>query len=44
MRSNMYMEGSDQYRYHMRKFGHPSQFGWKDVVHYGKLRSLTQKA
>jgi alpha-L-fucosidase len=29
---NMYMEGSDQYRYHMRKFGHPSQFGWKDVV------------
>ncbi len=29
---NMYMEGSDQYRYHLRKYGHPSKFGYKDVV------------
>ena len=28
----MYVEGSDQYRYHIRKYGHPSRFGWKDVV------------
>ncbi len=29
---HMYVEGSDQYRYHIRKFGHPSQFGYKDVI------------
>ena len=29
---HMYREGSDQYRYHLRTYGHPSQFGYKDVV------------
>ena len=29
---NMYREGSDQYRYHLRTYGHPSRFGYKDVV------------
>ncbi|TCC26914.1 alpha-L-fucosidase [Kribbella speibonae] len=29
---NMYREGSDQYRYHLRTYGHPSEVGWKDVV------------
>lgn len=29
---NMYVEGSHQYRYHLRTFGHPSEFGYKDVV------------
>ncbi len=29
---NMYLEGSDQYRYHVRKYGHPSQVGYKDIV------------
>jgi alpha-L-fucosidase len=29
---HMYVEGSDQYRYHLRRFGHPSEFGYKDVV------------
>ena len=28
---NMYIEGSDQYRYHTRHYGHPSQFGYKDI-------------
>lgn len=28
---NMYIEGSDQYRYHVRKYGHPSKFGYKDI-------------
>jgi alpha-L-fucosidase len=32
----MYIEGSDQYRYHLRKFGHPSQVGWKDMVQMWK--------
>lgn len=29
---HMYREGSDQYRYHVRTYGHPSRFGYKDVV------------
>jgi alpha-L-fucosidase len=28
---NMYMEGSDQYKYHMEHFGHPSRFGYKEL-------------
>ena len=28
----MYREGSDQYLYHLRTYGHPSRFGYKDVV------------
>ena len=33
---NMYIEGSDQYRYHLRHYGHPSQFGYKDLVQLWK--------
>jgi alpha-L-fucosidase len=29
---HMYVEGSDQYRYHIRKYGHPSRFGYKDII------------
>ena len=29
---NMYKEGSDAYRYHVQKYGHPSKFGFKDVI------------
>lgn len=29
---NMYREGSDQYLYHLRTYGHPSRFGYKDIV------------
>jgi alpha-L-fucosidase len=29
---NMYREGSDQYCYHLRTYGHPSRFGYKDVA------------
>jgi alpha-L-fucosidase len=28
----MYIEGHDQYRYHWRKYGHPSQVGYKDII------------
>lgn len=28
---SMYIEGSDQYRYHVRHYGHPSKFGYKDL-------------
>lgn len=29
---NMYIEGHRQYKYHCRKYGHPSKFGFKDVI------------
>ena len=29
---NMYMEGSDQYKHHLAHYGHPSKFGYKDIV------------
>jgi alpha-L-fucosidase len=29
---NMYMEGSRQYQYHLKTYGHPSKFGFKDVI------------
>lgn len=32
----MYQEGSRQYRIHLEKYGHPSQFGFKDVIHEWK--------
>lgn len=28
---NMYIEGSQQYLYHLRHYGHPSKFGYKDI-------------
>jgi alpha-L-fucosidase len=33
---HMYRQGSDQYRYHLRTYGHPSEFGYKDVVRQWK--------
>lgn len=32
----MYIEGSDQYKYHLQQYGHPSKFGFKDVIHQWK--------
>jgi hypothetical protein len=29
----MYQEGSRQYRYHTNHFGHPSEYGYKDIAH-----------
>jgi alpha-L-fucosidase len=28
---NMYIEGSEQYKYHLEHYGHPSRFGYKDL-------------
>ena len=28
---NMYVEGTPQYLYHLRHYGHPSEFGYKDI-------------
>jgi alpha-L-fucosidase len=35
----MYQEGSDQYKYHLKKYGHPSKFGFKDVINEWKAES-----
>ena len=32
----MYLEGSDDYRFHVEKYGHPSKFGFKDVINAWK--------
>ncbi len=35
----MYEEGSDQYKYHIQKYGHPSKFGFKDVINEWKAEN-----
>ena len=37
---NMYVEDLDQFRYHLRKYGHPSKVGWKDVVKLWKAEKF----
>lgn len=32
----MYQESTDVYKYHCEKYGHPSKFGFKDVIHEWK--------
>jgi len=32
----MYMEGNGKYNYHVEKYGHPSEFGFKDVINAWK--------
>ena len=33
---NMYVQGSDQYNFHKEHYGHPTEFGFKDVIHEWK--------
>jgi alpha-L-fucosidase len=37
---NMYVEGHDQYRFHLRTYGHPSKFGYKDIVQLWKAEKF----
>ncbi len=32
MARGMYQEGSDQYKYHLEHYGHPSEVGFKDIL------------
>ena len=41
---NMYLEGSDQYRFHWRTYGHPSKFGFKDVCATWKAENFDPDA
>lgn len=37
---NMYVEGSPQYLYHLRHYGHPSEFGYKDICGLWKAENF----
>jgi alpha-L-fucosidase len=37
---NMYIQGSHQYEYHLKTYGHPSKFGYKDVIPLWKGENL----
>lgn len=37
---NMYIEGTPQYQYHLRRYGHPSQFGYKDICALWKAENF----
>ena len=36
---SMYREGSDDYKFHCEKYGHPSKFGFKDVINEWKAEN-----
>ena len=35
----MYMEGHEKYNFHVQKYGHPSKFGFKDVINEWKAEA-----
>lgn len=37
---NMYIEGTAQYEYHVRHYGHPSKFGYKDLCALWKAENF----
>jgi alpha-L-fucosidase len=41
---NMYMEGSPQYKYHLKTYGHPSKLGYKDTIPLWKAERFDPKA
>nr|AHF24008.1 alpha-L-fucosidase [uncultured bacterium Contig1756] len=41
---NMYIEGTQQYEYHVRHYGHPSRFGYKDICALWKAEKFDPEA
>ena len=41
---NMYIQGTDQYDYHFRTYGHPSKFGYKDICKLWKAEKFDPDA
>ncbi len=41
---NMYIEGTPQYEYHVRHYGHPSKFGYKDICNLWKAENFDPDA
>ena len=37
---NMYIQGTDQYNYHVRHYGHPSKFGYLDICKLWKAEKF----
>ena len=37
---NMYVEGHKAYQFHLNKYGHPSEFGFKDVINTWKAEQF----
>ena len=37
---NMYIQGTPQYEYHLRHYGHPSKFGYKDLCQLWKAENF----
>ncbi len=37
---NIYIEGTPQYEYHLRHYGHPSKFGYKDICALWKAENF----
>jgi alpha-L-fucosidase len=40
----MYMQDTPQYRYHLRRYGHPSKFGYKDICKLWKAERFDPDA
>ena len=41
---NMYIEGNPQYEYHLKTYGYPSKFGYKDTIPLWKAERFDAKA
>ncbi len=41
---NMYIQGTPQYEFHVKTYGHPSRFGYKDVCHLWKAERWDPEA
>lgn len=41
---NMYIQGTEQYEYHLRTYGHPSEFGYKDICALWKAEKFDPDA
>jgi alpha-L-fucosidase len=41
---NMYIEGNPQYAYHLKTYGHPSKFGYKDTIPLWRAERFDPKA
>ncbi len=41
---NMYIQGTQQYEYHVRHYGHPSKFGYKDICALWKAEKFDPDA
>ena len=41
---NMYIQGTPQYEYHLRHYGQPSKFGYKDLCELWKAEAFDPEA